>query len=452
MPDIASKWEFIKNQIFEEYGLTKVSYNTWINPLKFHSVENNKVYIVIPDDNNLKLTYITKSFTDYFKVTISEVMNHEYDDVIFMLEKEIEEEKKEAVIENKVYNINSETANLNAKYKFDTFVVGANNKMAHAASLSVAENPGTSNYNPLYIYGESGLGKTHLMQAIGHYVLETNPDKKVLYVTSEQFTNEIVDCLRSGNANSINKFRDKYRTVDLLMIDDVQFLIGKEATQEEFFHTFNELHSSGKQIILSSDRKPNELTVDERFIGRFTMGLSTFIERPDYETRIAILMRKAETSNINIGRDIINYIAENINSNIRTLEGALNRIIAFSKLNKVEMNVQYAEEALKDLISPNDNKEVTPKYIIEVVAEHYGVTVEDIISKKRTAEISLPRQICMYLCREMTDVSLNEIGAALGNKDHATILHGVKKIENDITSNKELSNKVETIKKKLSPN
>ena len=295
-----------------------------------------------------------------------------------------------------------EQANLYPKYRFDTFVVGSNNKFAHSAALAVAESPGIS-YNPLFLYGGPGLGKTHLMHSIGHFIIEHNPQAKVLYVTSEQFTNEVIESIRSGRAENMSKLREKYRTVDVLMVDDVQFIIGKESTQEEFFHTFNELHQAGKQIILSSDKPPKEMeTLEERFRSRFEMGLIADIQSPDYETRMAILRKNSENYGKNIDDDVINYIATNIKSNIRELEGAYNKIIAYSRLNNVDVTLENAMEALKDIIYPDKSKVITPQLIIDTVCEQYGVKKDDIVSKKRQAEIVLPRQVIMYLCRENT--------------------------------------------------
>ena len=451
MSEISEKWELIKDTVRNEYELSDISFDTWIKPLRFYDVCDNTVVIMIPSEASHALNYINTRYKSYFKVTISEIMNHEYD-VIFKLEKDVEGSSKEnsSIISN-VYNINYETANLNPKYKFNSFVVGSNNKMAHSASLALAESPGTA-YNPLFIYGGPGLGKTHLMHAIGHFILEQNPNMKVLYVTSEQFTNEVIESIRSGNASDITKLREKYRTVDVLMVDDVQFIIGKDATQEEFFHTFNALHSSGKQIVISSDKPPKKMeTLDERFRSRFEWGLCTDIQPPDYETRMAILMKNVENCDRDIDKEIIEYIATNIKSNIRELEGALNKILAFAKLNNVELTLKSAEEALRDVIYPDKPREITPSYIINVVSEHFGIKVEDIISKKRNAEIALPRQIAMYLCREMTDISLNEIGSFVGNRDHTTVMHGSSKIAEDIKKNPDLAAKVDIIRKKISP-
>ncbi len=452
MDIIKEQWNEIKETMRREYNINDISFNTWIAPLEEHCVIDNVVYIVISNDNANAFTYITKKYKTFFQVTISEMFNTAYE-VTFILEKDIPSlmNGSELPPQKPVYNINYENANLNPKYKFDTFVVGSNNKFAHSASLAVAESPGEA-YNPLYLYGGAGLGKTHLMHSIGHFVLEQNSEMKVLYVTSEEFTNEVIESIRSGNAAAMTKLREKYRTVDVLMVDDVQFIIGKESTQEEFFHTFNVLHSAGKQIILSSDKPPKEMeTLEERFRSRFEWGLIADIQPPDYETRMAILRKNAESCDLLIDEEIIKYISTNIKSNIRELEGAFNKIIAFSKLNKVNPSLSLAEEALKDIISPDKPKEVTPKLIINIVSEHFGVKADDITSKKRNSEFVLPRQIVMYLCRELTDTSFANIGKLLGKKDHTTIIHGVNKIADEILNNDELKGKIEIIKKKINP-
>lgn len=331
MDHMKEKWNLIKETIRDEYELSDISYNTWVKPLNFYSEKDDIVTIMIPSDQAHALKYISSKYKSFFQVTISEMMDHTYD-IDFILEKDVENAASPA--SNAVYNINYEKANLNSKYRFDTFVVGGNNKFAHSASLAVAESPGEA-YNPLYIYGGAGLGKTHLMHSIGHFILDQNPDMKVLYVTSEQFTNEVIESIRSGNASKMTKLREKYRTVDVLLIDDVQFIIGKESTQEEFFHTFNVLHSAGKQIILSSDKPPKEMEIlEERFRSRFEWGLIADIQPPDYETRMAILKKNAENYNKVINEEIFQYIATNIKSNIRELEGAYNKVIAYAKLNK----------------------------------------------------------------------------------------------------------------------
>ena len=455
MNEIKDRWNEIKEIIRDEYDLTAISFNNWVEPLQFYKVEDDIVTILIPSAQARLLKYIQKNYYFCFKATISELMNHEYD-VVFIAEEDAIAEKKDASAEQDrpkkgVNSLKYENANLNNKYKFDTFVVGSNNKFAHSAALAVAESPGEA-YNPLYLYGGAGLGKTHLMHSIGHFVLEQNQDKKVLYVTSEQFTNEVIESIRSGNAAAMTKLRDKYRTVDVLLVDDVQFIIGKESTQEEFFHTFNVLHSAGKQIIISSDKPPKEMeTLEERFRSRFEWGLIADIQPPDYETRMAILRKNAEMYDKEIDDEIIQYIATNIKSNIRELEGALNKVMANARLNKQELNLALAEDALKDVIYPDQRREVSPSMIRDVVAEHFNISKEDITSKKRNSEYVIPRQIIMYLCRHMTESTFQMIAAYLGKKDHTTVIHGVEKIEEKIKTDEDLRNKIETIQKKLTP-
>ena len=447
MDFIKEKWDLIKETIRKEYDLSDISYNTWIMPLAFHSEKDDVITITIPSDQAHALKYITSKYKSYFQVTISEMMDHTYD-ISFILEKDAENES--ASIARTIYNVNHENANLNSKYRFDTFVVGGNNKFAHSASLAVAESPGIA-YNPLYLYGGAGLGKTHLMHSIGHFILEQNPNMKILYVTSEQFTNEVIESIRSGNAAAMTNLREKYRTVDVLLIDDIQFIIGKESTQEEFFHTFNVLHSARKQIILSSDKPPKDMeTLEERFRSRFEWGLIADIQAPNYETKMAILRKNAETFDKDISDDILDYIATNIKSNIRELEGALNKIIAFIRLNKIdELTMEAAEEALKDIIYPEKAKTITPTLILETVAEHYNVSPSDITSKKRNGELIQPRHVVMYLCRNLIDIPFANIAKLLNKKDHTTIIHGVNKITEEIVDDMELRNKIEVIKKKL---
>ena len=445
---IRENWDLIKETLREEYDLSDISYNTWVKPLNFNNVKDGVVTIMIPSDQAHALKYISNKYKSYFQVTISEMMDETYD-ISFILEKDAEDEMLSAP--GNVYNINYENANLNSKYRFDTFVVGNNNKFAHSASLAVAESPGVA-YNPLYLYGGAGLGKTHLMHSIGHFILDQNPDMKVLYVTSEQFTNEVIESIRSGNAAKMTKLRDKYRTVDVLLIDDVQFIIGKESTQEEFFHTFNELYLAKKQIVISSDKPPKDMeTLEERIRSRFECGLTADIGSPDYETRMAILKKNAESYNKEISEEIFDYIASNIKSNIRELEGAFNKVIAYSKLNKVDITLDIVIETLKDLISPNKVKQVTPELIINTVAEHYGVKPEDIKSPKRNSEFVLPRQVYMYVASKLTVESQQNIGKYINKKDHTTIIHGINKISTKLETDEELRNNVEIIMKKLNP-
>ena len=452
---IGENWEMIKQTIHTEYDLTNISYNTWIEPLQFYDVKDDTVYIQIPTGQAHALNYISNKYSNYFKVTISEMMDHDYD-ISFLLEKEkaADTDTDLKSPSSNINNINYEQANLNPKYKFDTFIVGNNNKFAHSACLAVAESPGNA-YNPLFIYGGAGLGKTHLMHSIGHFILEQNPNMKVLYVTSESFTNEVIESIRSGNATAMTKLREKYRTVDVLMIDDIQFIIGKESTQEEFFHTFNHLHVSGKQIIISSDKPPKDIeTLEARLRTRFEWGLIADISSPDYETRMAILRKKEELDGLekyHIPDEVMQYIANNIKSNIRELEGSLNKLIALYNLENKPIDIPLAAEALKDMISPDDTRAVSPELIMDVVSEHFNVPVAELKGKKRNAEIVLPRQIVMYLCRNMTDTPLKSIGALLGGKDHASISHGVRKIENDLKTDEALNNTVNIIKKKINP-
>ena len=454
MEAIKENWKTIKEAVRREYSLSDISYHTWVEPLEFHNVVNDVVIIIIPSDQAHALNYISSKYKSFFQVTITEMFDHPYD-ISFILEKDVKGEEpaeNEMAAPNQIYGVNYEDAHLNPKYKFDTFVVGSNNKFAHSASLAVAESPGEV-YNPLYLYGGPGLGKTHLMHSIGHFILEQDPDKKVLYVTSEEFTNEVIESIRSGNAASMTKLREKYRNVDVLMVDDVQFIIGKESTQEEFFHTFNALHSAGKQIILTSDKPPKEMeTLEERIRSRFEWGLMADIGTPDYETRMAILRKKIEADEMNLSDEILNYIATNIKSNIRELEGALNKLLAYSNLEKTDITMEIAQKELQNIITPDKPKEITPQLIIEVVSEHFQISLDQMISKNRSKDIARPRQIAMYLCKNMTDTPLDSIGALLGGRDHSTIIHGVQKISDEYESDETTRSLIDTIKKKINPN
>lgn len=454
---IQSKWDEILEYIKNEYNLSDISFNTWIKPLKFHSVENNKVIIIIPFDQSHSKNYISSKYSLPIKVSITEVTGMEYD-VEFILEKDASSE--DTLINNNIINTPEyENTNLNHTYTFDTFVVGSNNRFAQSAALAVAESPGET-YNPLFIYGGVGLGKTHLMHAIANYIISENPGKKVLYVTSEQFTNDIIDALRNGNssqnAEAMSKFRDKYRNIDVLLVDDIQFIIGKERTQEEFFHTFNQLHEQNKQIIISSDKPPKEMEVlEERYRSRFAWGLIADIQQPDYETRMAILKKKKEKLNKeykeSISDEVIDYIANNVTSNVRELEGALNKLIMFSKLENKDIDLSLAKEALKDVISPIEPIKITPEYILEVVCDQFNISPDDVCSKKRNAEIVLPRQIIMYLCRKYTDAPQIKIALLCGKKDHTTVIHAEEKIKELIDVDEYTKNTIETIIKKINP-
>ena len=448
---LTEKWDGILQTIRQENDLSNVAFKTWLLPLKVFRIEDHVLKITAPFEQ--AATYVENKYKTFLYVAVAEAMGEEYE-IKIITEDEASKEKAYIPQPKKIpapVPMDDQKTNLNPKYTFDTFVIGSNNRFAHAASVAVAESPGKE-YNPLFLYGGVGLGKTHLMHSVAHYILQKDPTKKVLYVTSEVFTNELIDSIRNGNNTSMTKFREKYRNIDVLLIDDVQFIIGKESTQEEFFHTFNALHSANKQIIISSDRPPKDMeTLEARLQSRFEWGLIADISSPDYETRMAILRKKEELDGYNIDDEVIRYIATNIKSNIRELEGALNKLVALSNLEKREINISMAEEVLKDIISPNSKREVTPQFILDVVAEHYGVSASDIIGGKRNSEIVIPRQIVMYLCREITDTSYKAIGILLGNRDHSTIISGDNKVRDKLASgDSSLKNNIETIKKKLS--
>ena len=452
---VEENWEQILNKMKLEYCSSNISYNTWIAPLTVYEVTDDTVYILVK--LRASLEHIEEKYLLPFKVCIAEVTGYEYEVSFVTDDHVVIQEKKDTAVKKQQSNAIFEQANLNPKYTFDTFVVGRNNNFAHAASLAVADSPGEI-YNPLFLYGGVGLGKTHLMHSIAHFILEKDPTKKVLYVTSETFTNELIDALKigkNGNELAMTTFREKYRNNDVLLIDDIQFIIGKESTQEEFFHTFNHLHVSGKQIIISSDKPPKDIeTLEARLRTRFEWGLIADISSPDYETRMAILRKKEELDGLeryHIPDEVMQYIANNITSNIRELEGSLNKLIALANLENKPIDIPLAAEALKDMISPNNTREITPELIIEVVSDHFNVPAAELKGKKRNAEIVLPRQIVMYLCRKMTDTPLKTIGLILGGKDHASVSHGVKKIEHDVKTDEALNNTVNIIKKKLNP-
>ena len=445
---IEEKWDEILEYMVSEYGITNVSYNTWLKPLKVYDVHDNVITIVINDEKigHFGYEHIRNKYELLLKVSIEEIMNEPFE-LKFVLASQLDSLDK-----NKGSSSSSNKKNiptfLNPRYTFDTFVVGGNNEFARAAALAVAENPGEI-YNPLFIYGGVGLGKTHLMHSIAHFVLNQNPDTKVLYVTSEKFTNELIDAIQK---KTTAQFREKYRNIDILLIDDIQFIIGKESTQEEFFHTFNTLHEAKKQIIISSDRPPKEmLTLEDRLRSRFEHGLMADIQPPDYETRMAILKKKEELDGYSIDEEVLKYIASNIKSNIRELEGALTKVVAFSRLKKRELTLDLAIEALQDIISPNEKKIITPELIVDIVAEHFNISSSDIYSKDRSRVVSYPRQIVMYLCRRLTDLSVTDIGKALGNRDHSTILHGCDKIEKDMRKDHSLHNTIDVLIKKINP-
>lgn len=458
---IEEKWDSVVDTLSTEFGFSPISINTWIKPLQVQRYDSDEgtLFIYVPIDEmgineDFINSYINKKFTTPLRSTIAELTGLDCTKIVYTVEQNVVKEADSSSNTDNSFNNILEKANLNPEYTFENFVVGSNNKFAHAASLAVAESPGEI-YNPLFLYGGVGLGKTHLMHSIAHFILENNPQTRVLYVTSESFTNELIEAIRNGNNTAMTKFREKYRNIDVLLIDDIQFIIGKESTQEEFFHTFNHLHVSGKQIIISSDKPPKDIeTLEARLRTRFEWGLIADISSPDYETRMAILRKKEELDGLekyHIPDEVMQYIANNIKSNIRELEGSLNKLIALSNLENKPIDIPLAAEALKDMISPDDTRAVSPELIMDVVSEHFNVPVAELKGKKRNAEIVLPRQIVMYLCRNMTDTPLKSIGALLGGKDHASISHGVRKIENDLKTDEALNNTVNIIKKKINP-
>lgn len=448
MEDLSSKWEEIKESIRIEYEVPDVAYKTWIDPLKLGEIKNNTVYIETPKELAQSIFIINKKFYSPFKVYINEALGKSFEDQYeISIIPESDHEEIPSLNNEELY----EKSNLNPNYTFETFVVGSNNRLAQASAVAVSENPGEI-YNPLFIYGGVGLGKTHLMHAIGHYIIDQNPKTNVLFVTSEQFTNEVIEAVRTGS-NSPEKtkqFRDKYRNIDVLLIDDIQFIIGKDRTQEEFFHTFNHLYEQKKQIVITSDKPPKDMDVlEERFRSRFAWGLIADIQFPDFETRMAILQKKVETFNYNINDEVLSYIANNVKSNIRELEGSVKKVVALATLEKKEIDIDIAKEALKDIVSPNAPSKITPENIIDVVCNHYNISIEEIKSSKRTNNITHPRQIIMYLCRSMTDLTYKQIASILGGRDHTTIMYGERAITDLIEKDEPTKRTIETIINKI---
>lgn len=436
-------FEDLWNEVLEivKEDTNQVSFNTWFKPLKIVAYKNNTIYLETADDF-LRNT-IKKRHYNFLKNAFNYVLKKEIELIFTIPGESIDKETKKNDSNNGIDESDPlyDGRKLNPKYRFDNFIIGNSNRFAHAASLAVAEAPSTA-YNPLFLYGGVGLGKTHLMHAIGHYVLDNNPDAYVLYVTSEKFTNDLINSIKDGTNED---FRNTYRKADVLLVDDIQFIAGKESTQEEFFHTFNALHEANKQIIVSSDNPPSEIpTLEDRLRSRFEWGLIADIQAPDYETRIAILRKKAEAENYNVPDEVITYIAQHIQSNIRKLEGALIRIYAYASLtNKKEVSLELAQEALKHLISKNKKASIVD--IKEVVANYYNLSIDDLISKRKTKNISYPRQIAMYIARKLTDLSLPKIGEEFGGRDHSTVLHAYNKIDTDMENSQEVKKNIEDL-------
>ncbi|MGB7603978.1 MAG: chromosomal replication initiator protein DnaA [Lutisporaceae bacterium] len=422
--------------------LTEVSFNTWLKAIQPVSLSVDTFTFSVPDDFTkgiLEARYLT-----LIKNALKQVSSTYYD-VNLIIGSEDKESNQANEINRDRTEEEQSNSSLNPKYTFDTFVIGNSNRLAHAASVAVAESPAKA-YNPLFIYGGVGLGKTHLMHAIGHYILNQNKKTKVVYVSSETFTNELINSIRDDRNV---EFRNKYRTIDVLLVDDIQFIAGKERTQEEFFHTFNALHEANKQIIISSDRPPKEIpTLEDRLRSRFEWGLIADIQAPDLETRIAILKKKAKVENLTISDNVMHLIAKKIQSNIRELEGALIRIVAYSSLTNGEINEALAEEALKDIITNIKPKIVSATTIKEAVGSYFNLKIEDFNAKKRNKSIVYPRQVAMYLCREITDLSLPKIGEEFG-RDHTTIMHAHEKISNEIKIDPNLKSIIEDLTNRI---
>lgn len=426
--------------------VSKPSFDTWFKETNARFLSERLVLITTPQA--FAVEWLESRYTRYIREALEDCLGYPVDVKFALEEPKASEPQAEPPAVRRPPVVQEEPAGhmLNPKYTFETFVIGANNRFAHAASLAVAEAPAKA-YNPLFLYGGVGLGKTHLMHAIGHYILEHNPDMRVLYISSEKFTNEFINAIRDNRGES---FRMKYRNIDVLLIDDIQFLAGKEQTQEEFFHTFNALHEERKQIVISSDRPPKEIpTLEERLRSRFEWGLITDIQPPDLETRIAILRKKAKAENLDIPNEAMVYIANMIDTNIRELEGALIRVVAYSSLINQDITTHLAAEALKDIISSSRPKMITIQDIQAKVGEYFGLRLEEFKARKRTKAVAFPRQVAMYLARELTDHSLPKIGDAFGGRDHTTVIHAHEKISKQLETDRELQQIIRTLTERI---
>lgn len=435
--DINETWSAVMKLLEEE--LTSVSFSTWIETIVPVSLNKNSIVLEVPSEFNLGI--IKSRYKDLLQNAIKLVTKRNLDIELFvksgegLVKKEVSPEESTAIL-----------SILNPKYTFNTFVKGNGNQLAHAAALAVAEAPATA-YNPLFIYGGVGLGKTHLMHAIGHYVLEQNNDSRVLYTSSEKFTNELINAIKDDRNE---EFRNKYRNIDVLLIDDIQFIGGKERTQEEFFHTFNALYELNKQIVISSDKPPKEiLTLEERLRSRFEWGLIADIQAPDTETRIAILRKKSQLERYDIPNEVLVYIANNIESNIRELEGALNRVIAYASLTGSPITLELAQDCLKQILAGISVANINHTTIMKVVSRYYDISPEQLVTQKRSRDISFPRQVAMYLCRELTGMSLPKIGQVFGGRDHTTVMHACDKIQDEMEKSAELRRAVIEIKRNI---
>ena len=457
---ITNNWDNILNNLETHYDVSKIIIETWIRPLSIFDVDGNTIYFYVDERRGKHgVDYLHNKGYDMFLLSsIREIFNNSDLDIVI-------DEKYKFVVKNEKITIKDDIddnpysadyyqairkSNLDPKYTFENFIVGESNRHAYATCTAVADLPSQDALNPLFLYGGSGLGKTHLIQSIAHFILQHNPSMNVLYASAETFTNDIIDAIQK---NKTEEFRQKYRQVDVLIVDDIQEIIGRERTQQEFFNTFNYLYEAKKQIIISSDRPPKEIKeLNERLRSRFEWGVPIDIQAPDYETRMAILRKKAEKGGIiNIPEEILVYIAENIVSNVRELEGALNKLSVYSKLINEPLTLDLAKETLKDLITKDVEKNITPDIILSTVSEHMNVSIPDIKSSKRSKDIALARQIVMYLCRLLTDKSLQAIGETVGGKDHATVYNGIKRIEEKIKKDEAFESSLNVIINKLNP-
>lgn len=444
MENIEELWALTLENISEH--ISKPSFETWLKDTYANHLDNDTLTISAP--NEFARDWLEGRYTTLISDIVLEITGARLS-IKFVVPDSNVTEKDPKPAPKPVQQPDQQTqpkTMLNPKYTFNTFVIGSGNRFAHAASLAVAEDPARA-YNPLFIYGGVGLGKTHLMHAIGHYVREHEPEANVLYLTSEKFTNEFINAIMD---NKTINFRNKYRNVDVLLIDDIQFIAGKESTQEEFFHTFNALHEENKQIIISSDRPPKEIpTLEDRLRSRFEWGLITDITPPDLETRIAILNKKAKAERLDIPNEVMLYIANQIDTNIRELEGALIRVVAYSSLVNQDIDAALAADALKDIIPSSRPKVITIPKIQEAVSKKYQIKIEDFAAKKRTKSIAFPRQIAMYLSRELTDYSLPKIGEEFGGRDHTTVIHAHEKISKLLENDQDLDKNIEELKEQL---
>lgn len=457
MANLLLLWE--KSLEILEHETPSVSYDTWIKDIKPLSQSSDSLYFEVSNElhkniTNQRYKQAIKSAIIRAAAETNSVLDFGDCEPVFITKSEASELDLEFIAKPTAI-IEEPKTNLNSAYTFETYVVGNSNKLAHAACLGVSELPGRS-YNPLFLYGGSGLGKTHLMHAIGNHINNEYPEAQVLYVSSETFTNEFIASIASNVPGIKEKFRNKYRSCDVLLIDDIQFVADKFGVQEEIFHTFNTLRENNKQIVITSDKPPKEIPkIEERLRSRFEWGLSADIQQPDYETKFAILLKKAEyLSAVNqielqIPRDVLDYIAKKATSNIRELEGSLQKVIAYSRLHNLDINLELAETALKDFFVSTKSKRISPNDILEAVSEHFDISIEDLKSRKKNREISLPRQIAMYIIRSLTDSSLPKIGSLLGGKDHTTVMHAIDKIQKEIEYDSKIQTDIEDITAKV---